>query len=384
MARGAIDRPWAAVSTDLADSLRDGLTPVIADVIDSVTEHVPEYDQPADEPMQQVLRMGVGVALERLIDLLGTDTDALGPAAQVYERIGAAEYESGRPLQAVLAAYRVGATATWRGVSRLAVAAGADAAQTAQLAEACFTYIDEISAVSAAGYAKAQSAQAARRDVLRAQALRLLLGGDVAEALPLAQQAGVRLPDRVVVVLCEGDSLPGSLLEMVLGEALVALLGAADLPRWRSRLEALNASVGTSQPLAAVDSSRQHAELVRGLRAAGALPATGVLQAADHLPEILLAGEPVVAAALRDRELAGLAGLADDRRAVVVDTAVSWLLNGGARAAVAEDLHIHPQTVAYRMEKVREVFADQLATADGRWALLVALKAEQLARPAGH
>ena len=84
---------------------------------------------------------------------------------------------------------------------------------------------------------------------------------------------------------------------------------------------------------------------------------------------------------MRDRELASLAGMPEDRRAIVVDTAVSWLLNGGARAAVAEDLHIHPQTVAYRMEKVREVFADELATADGRWALLVALRAEQLERP---
>ena len=64
MAGGAIDRPWAAVSTDLADSLRDGLTPVIADVIDSVIEQVPEYDQPGDALFVEHID-GVGVLLRK-------------------------------------------------------------------------------------------------------------------------------------------------------------------------------------------------------------------------------------------------------------------------------------------------------------------------------
>ena len=51
-----------------------------------------------------------------------------------------------------------------------------------------------------------------------------------------------------------------------------------------------------------------------------------------------------------------------------------------SRAAVAQDLTVHPQTVAYRMEGVRRAFSDQLATAEVRWALLLALRCEQQGR----
>jgi hypothetical protein len=377
-----LDRPWAAVDPALAQQLRTGIEPVIDDVIAAVAREVPQYAPAADTSVQVALRQGVRVALERLLDLLGADDEALGPAAQLYAGIGAAEYRAGRPLQAVLSAYRVGALATWRGLSAHAVQAGSDAAQTARLAEACFAYIDEISAVSAASYARAQSADAGRRESLRRRLLEALLEGGTAAVPALAAELGWREPPLVRVAVWDGEAVPDGVLGAASHGRTIAVVTEGEL----RRVGRFAPSAGTVGPVAHVPASLRQAELLHGLRGRGGIPgpdgAAPVL-AEDHLAELLLTGQPDLAAALVAQELAPLQGYDPARRAVAVDTLAGWLALGGSRAAVAGELHIHPQTVAYRMEPLKEAFARQLQTAEGRWRLLLAGRAEQQLRAAG-
>jgi DNA-binding PucR family transcriptional regulator len=49
------------------------------------------------------------------------------------------------------------------------------------------------------------------------------------------------------------------------------------------------------------------------------------------------------------------------------------LLNLGNRRAVAEQLHVHPQTVRYRLGRLRELFGPALDDPATRAALLLAL-----------
>lgn len=359
--------------------LRPELPAVIEQVIAAVAHEVPSYAQPADAPISAVLQQGVAVALERLMDLLGRDDDSLGPAAAMYERIGSQEYQSQRPLQAVLAAYRVGALATWRGLSALSNRAGIDAVQTARLAEACFAYIDEISAASVAGYARAQSADAGRREAMRAALVEAIIdGASQAGVAGAAAQLGWPLPERVVVAVWSPVRAPEDALAARMGDLTVAVL--VDGASVQARLAAFGASLGTSQPLQDAPASYAHAKALHALRSAGAVRVEGVASAADHLPEILLAADRAAADALISQVLRPLSGLDQQRRAVAVDTAASWLLNGGSRSAVAKQLHVHPQTVAYRMEGIRASFADLLSSSEGRWLLLLALRAEQQRR----
>lgn len=376
-----LDRPWATVEPAIAAVLRTGLQPVIEDVIVAVAREVPAYARDEDARVSVAVQQGVRVALERLMDLLGHDDAPLGPATAVYQQIGAAEYRAGRPLQAVLAAYRVGALATWRGLSAISTQAGIDAVQTARLAEACFAYIDEISAVSAAGYAAAQSADAGRREALRTALVASLIdpagqgrvGADAA-------QLGWQVPQRVVVaVWSEGEAVEGQLAARF-GDLTVAVL-ADDQQMLLRRLDRCSASVGTVEPVALAATSYEHAKALHRLRCAGVIDQHGLALAAHHLPALLLASDESITRALIADVLQPLAGLDDNRREIAVDTAASWLLNGGSRAAVAQQLHVHPQTVAYRMENVRSLFGAELATAEGRWRLLLALRAEQQLRP---
>ena len=79
----------------------------------------------------------------------GTPT---APALDGAYQLGRGEARSGRAIDALLAAYRVGARVSWREMSSTAVAAGLDADTLARFAELVFAYIDELSAASVAGH----------------------------------------------------------------------------------------------------------------------------------------------------------------------------------------------------------------------------------------
>jgi hypothetical protein len=55
-----------------------------------------------------------------------------------------------------------------------------------------------------------------------------------------------------------------------------------------------------------------------------------------------------------------LAGLPEAARQRLSQTLLAWLLHQGRREDVAAQLHVHPQTVRYRMGQVRELFGDRL------------------------
>jgi DNA-binding PucR family transcriptional regulator len=54
-------------------------------------------------------------------------------------------------------------------------------------------------------------------------------------------------------------------------------------------------------------------------------------------------------------------------------TLLSWLRQMGDRKAVAAELHVHPQTVSYRIGRLRELFGPALDQAEVRANLLLAL-----------
>jgi DNA-binding PucR family transcriptional regulator len=93
----------------------------------------------------------------------------------------------------------------------------------------------------------------------------------------------------------------------------------------------------------------------------------------EHLDAMLVHRDDRLLAALRRQYLAPLAGLRESTRDRLCETLTSWLLNLGNRKAVAEQLHIHPQTVRYRLSRLRELFGPALDDPATRAALLLAL-----------
>ena len=78
--------------------------------------------------------------------------------------------------------------------------------------------------------------------------------------------------------------------------------------------------------------------------------------------------------------LAPIAGLSRNRRTAVLETLEAYLDSGSSVAAVADALHLHRQSVNYRMQNVRKLFGERLMSQNGRLALHIAVKAARLQR----
>jgi DNA-binding PucR family transcriptional regulator len=93
----------------------------------------------------------------------------------------------------------------------------------------------------------------------------------------------------------------------------------------------------------------------------------------QHLTSLVVASDPEAVADLRRQVLAPFDGVRPATAERLVETLRAWLLHQGRRDDVAEVLHVHPQTVRYRMGQVRDLFGDRLNDPAVVLALTVAL-----------
>jgi hypothetical protein len=382
----AVTTPWKALPPGLGDSVRPHLAEVVDEVIASIPQEVPSYARPLEGRFGQGVRMGVEVALSRFLDLPGTDSPALAVEDRdVYLALGRGELLQGRTLEALLAAYRVGARVSFR---RFADLAGhLDPGLLMPLAESVFAYIDELSAVSAEGYATEQSRRAGESDRLRSELLTLLLSGtaDAPAVTAAALAAGWTVPDEVVVVVVAEERSGGlrtrlgpDALVAPYGGEVVALLSAPSRPAAREALrQALTgwrAAVGPARPWAAAASSLRLAQQAAALAARGVLAADPVL-ADEHLADLVVHRDPELVSALATTRLAPLEQVRESSRERLAETLLAWLQHRGERQHVAAALHVHPQTVGYRLTRLRELFGEVLEDPQGRFELELALRA---------
>ena len=92
-----------------------------------------------------------------------------------------------------------------------------------------------------------------------------------------------------------------------------------------------------------------------------------------HLVDLVLGADPDALADLRAQVLAPLADVRPATADKLADTLRVWLLLQGRREEVAEALFVHPQTVRYRMNQLREHFGDRLDDPEEVLRLTVAL-----------
>ncbi len=342
------------------------------------------------------IRSGVEEALAQFVDLVADpELDRSGGDA-VYRGLGRGEYRERRSLDALLAAYRLGARVAWRRVSAVAIEARVDRRTLALLAEAVFAYIDELSALSADGYAEAQSAAAGESERRRWRLAALLLDPDADEAAVAvaADEAGWDPPDRVAVLVwgAGGRRLParlpaGSLVaEPTDGDGGgVALLVDPDAPGLGTRLGRAGGQtqivLGPTVSPGAVPASAERARAVLHLIEARVIEASRFTLADDHLGALVAHGDERILAELAGRRLAALDDETPASRARLTETLRSWLDHQGEVAQVAAELHVHPQTVRYRLARLRERFGDLLEDPEVRFELALALRSPVSAAP---
>ena len=381
--KNSSEAPWRELPPDLADALRPALPGLADQIVVAVGEGVPAYRGQLRGPYGRNIRAGVEQALDGFVELVASGAQPDLPGRSVYVALGAGELREGRSLESLLAAYRLGARVAWRGLIDAGEAAGLPPSTMYRTAEALFAYIDELSAASAEGHAREQSRRAGEREARRRGLLERLLAAPTPgpeEVAELASGAEWSPPARVAALVwaAEGGErvarrLPPDALVAPWEDALVALLGDPDAPGLEevltTALAERSAALGPPVELARAGESARRALATLGLGA------PGLRRAQDHAPELLLAADPAVAADLAARRLAPLDELRPSARARLAATLAAWLEHQGDVRATAEALHVHVQTVRYRLAQLREVFGDTLDDGRGRLELALALLA---------
>ncbi len=254
----AVDHLWETLPPEVAEVLRPELSGLADEIVTELSHGVPDYARPLEGPFGKALRSGVEEALGRFTSMVENPRANSDEGREVYLNLGRGEMRAGRSLDALLAAYRLGARVAWRRFAAAGERAGLQPHTLYALAEAIFAYIDELSADSIEGYAREQAA------------------------------------------------------------------AAGTLQRRRQRLAAL------------------------------------------------LVQEPPADPATVEAETE----LSRERLRSTLD---AWLRHRGRTEAVAKALHVHPQTVRYRLARLRELFGQQLEDPDARFELELALRARRLA-----
>src|SRR5215212_3081127 len=224
MATPAARTTFAAVPPEAADVLRPVLPGLADEMIAAISIEVPDYARAMEGTFGQLVRLGVEVALNRFMDMVADPAADVTRARDTYVNLGRGEFHAGRSLDALLAAYRVGARLAWRRFVEAGTAGGLRPEAMYSLGEAIFAYIDELSAESAEGYAEEQTAAAGESERRRRRLVRLLAQRPPAapEAIRTAAgAAGWTLPRGGVAALVPAvseDGTPGeALLDSIAG-----------------------------------------------------------------------------------------------------------------------------------------------------------------------
>ena len=396
------EHPWEALPPEVAEVLRPELAALADEIVAELSRGVPDYARPLEGPFGKALRTGVEEALGRFISFVetpGTDPDA---GREVYVDLGRGEMRAGRSLDALLAAYRLGARVAWRRLAAAGERAGLPPRTLYTLAEAIFAYIDELSADSIEGYAREQTAAAGALQ-RRRQGLAALLVQDPpaapATVASAAANAAWRLPRSVAVLVIEAEGEePGGgapveqadRLGLRLGpEALVAhvapyIVALVPAPANRRELERAvrdrPAALGPQGPWQQAAVSFARAREVLRLAGEGSIDGYDSLLVAErHKLSLLLGADRRLARDVAESALAPLASETELSRERLGSTLDAWLRHRGRTEAVAKALHVHPQTVRYRLARLRELFGSRLDDPDGRFELELALRARRIA-----
>jgi len=380
------------------------------DVTAAILREVPEYGQQDDESYERVVHQVARDAVHQFAARIADPAAPWEETARMFHDIGRVAAAKGRGLDALHAALRIGARVTWHRLREKARQAGEDADVFGGIGEAIFRYLDELAAACSAGYAEAKAEFAGETERLKRRLLDLVLADPPSppETISgLARAVGWRLPRRVAVVALAGRSRSDSPPPPLPADALLGLtrrepcllmpdpdgpgrrrLLEAGLRRWRSAgwpednrggASGYAAAVGPAVPLAHANRSLRWARRALALARHGlAGGADGIVRCDEQLTTLVLLADTELADVLSGQVLAPLRRLRPDQADRLAETLLAWLESADNAGAAARHLHVHPQTVRYRLRQLTELFGDRLIDPDARFTLHVALRIRHL------
>ena len=362
---------------ELVESLQAQLPEVADAAVTAIIAEVPTYARAFSGPMGEVIRNAVALALGGFVQLglrgiRPTDRPAAASLQGAYQ-LGRGEARSGRSMEALLAAYRIGSRVSWRQMAVGLVQGGVDAATVAAYAELVFAYMDQLSDASTTGHRdEITESGRARQQLLEALARARVEGA----AAKVVEQAAARAewePPQTLTAIVVPEAHAAGVLALVAADSLrvddpvlgsertVLMVPDAHRAVLLRTVASQAAVVGPARPWTEV-----RASYLRALRALD-LPRdsrTPTLDTEAHLGDLVVGADPEAQRDLRAQVLAPLDDVSESTREKLTETLRTWLLHQGRRDTMAEALFVHPQTVRYRMGQLRDVYGERLDDPD--------------------
>ncbi|MCG8916499.1 helix-turn-helix domain-containing protein [Actinokineospora sp. PR83] len=365
----------------LAAAMRSVLPSVAERTVAAIVVEVPAYTEVFTGGTGRKLETAVRLALGGFLELTSgaggvVASTPMVPSLDGAYELGVGEARSGRSMDALQAAYRVGARIAWRELSTIATSGDLSPDGMARFAGLLFAYIDQLSAISVAGHADGLATTGrARQQYLDRLAYGLLTGSGPDELVVAADRAGWEPPRSLTAVIIPEARARGVLARLD-PRTLQTFEGAPDLPDGRTAvllvpdaegpfraslvagLAGLGAVLGPARPWTGVRASYLRAQQAARLDLRPTAETT--LDTEQCLADLVLRSDPDALDDLRAQVLAPLDGLRAPQRAKLEETLRSWLLHHGRREEIAAELFVHPQTVRYRMGQLRELYGSRL------------------------
>ncbi|WP_345435993.1 helix-turn-helix domain-containing protein [Actinoallomurus vinaceus] len=388
-------RPWASIPPRLAAEVRRGLAD---EMTEEIHRRIPEYARRWDDAFAAVIHSAVDRVIDEVLRRVTDQETSAEPVAEFFRGIGHSVAREGRPLDTLQTAIRVAGLTVWRRISADAESLKLSAQLLCALGETVMLIQDEVAAAAAEGYAQAEAAVAGELTRRRSRLVNLLLARPPASAediIELARVARWPVPRTVAAVALyerrQGvgrPALPPDILADLSRSKPCLIVPDPDGPGRARQLDAALtdwvAVVGPTVRLSEVSRSmrwaRQGLDLVRG----GVIADDSVVRCAEHMSTLILFRDEELLAALSTRQLAPLAHLRQSQQDRLAETLLAWLQAGRNANEVAVRLHVHPQTVRYRLRQLDDLFGERLQDPDLRFELEIVLRARALLSGSGR
>jgi hypothetical protein len=371
---------------DRIDALADQLTAVIRAA-------EPFYDAgsvvPADD-LRDSIR-------DNLAYILGRLAGRPAPALDAPRATGRRRAEQGAPLPAILHSYRVAGTFIWAAILDDGLSHDDTAETLLPAAAELWSIIDELSGAVTDAYRDTVADRARSSAQTRNAMLDVLLRGDQGDGSQLWESTtSLRLPHQgTYVVVAAPTPRPGAeaipraeeglrargiqsawRVEIDAHVGVVVLTRRNGIDRLAAHLAELSTGpIGLSEVYQSLDQTPAALRQAR-LAAAAAQPDRRDLVRYEQVPiPVLLASAPDAAAGVARAILGPVLALSVAECEVLLDTLTAWFADDGATSTTAERLHVHRNTVRYRLRRVEELTGRSLVRPTGIAELHLALTA---------
>lgn len=371
--------------------LRPLLPRLMEEMVSEIRLRIAEYGRGTDTTRFTSTRVAVTQAVTYFVDHLADPTVSRAELDDTMRRIGRGEAYEGRSLDALRAAYRLGASLAWSRLRPFALEHGLPDAVLVEARHELRLFMNSLAAQAELGHAEAQRQLTDAAHQWRRRVLDLILAGtDTTDRELVAQAAYGNWPipqhvNMIAVRRTPGRALPSTrllhphTLANLHADAPAVLHPVPLSADEHAELEELFAghriAIGCPVPLSEAASSLRWARRALDLVERGVIPPAPVVDCAEHLGALWIHSEPLLADLVCETLLAPLFAEPPRSRRLLGETLLAWIDAADSSApSLAARLGKHPQTVRYRLKRMRELFGPLLEDPVRRMEIRLALQ----------